>query len=35
MPGGKVHVAGENVPRPAPTKTAESSSKNETEGSRS
>jgi multidrug efflux system membrane fusion protein len=35
MPGGKVHVAGENVPSPAPTKTAETSSKNETEGTRS
>jgi hypothetical protein len=35
MPGGKVAVQGDNDPAAAPTKTAESSTHNETEGSRS
>jgi multidrug efflux system membrane fusion protein len=35
MPGGKVHVMGENAPATAPTKIADSKPNNETEGSRS
>jgi multidrug efflux system membrane fusion protein len=35
MPGGKVNVVPENAPSAPPTKTAQSDSKNETEGSRS
>jgi multidrug efflux system membrane fusion protein len=35
MPGGKVAVQGDNAPAAVPTKTAESSTHNETEGSRS